>query len=1461
MAKPAKRSRQSRRAARLDFAAIEIAGALLPPEIVTRVAAFDMPDQSDEGYGVLPGLKLRDEIARHYQIVLAHWERFSAVRDGDVSAPQQFVPNLLTDCFGFANIAETGPVILSERRFPIGHASHDGRVPIVIAPLAPAESRKTGIDEPIAPFGDETRRRSATQLLQEYLNADEDALWGIASDGCTLRLMRDNVSLTRPAWIEADLEKILAEGLFTDFSALWLVIHASRFGAMDASPSDCPLERWRERGRIEGSAAKEKLRLGVEAALLELGAGFLENPANDDLRDALITGKLTRQAYYEELLRLVYRLIFLFAAEDRGLLHTPIAPDAARKAYRHGYAVGRLRERCTRNTSLDRHHDAWEGLRALFDALAKGETRLGLAALGGIFIPLNLAELTRSRIANRRLLKAIWHLSWFRPDGQPMTRVNWRDMQTEELGSVYESLLELIPVVNLETRDFAFTVGDAANKGNERKTTGSYYTPDSLVQLLLTTTLDPVLDAAESRNPSDPAAEILKLSIIDPACGSGHFLLAAARRAAARIARHRSAGAPSQEAFQHALREVVSNSIFGADRNPMAVELCKVALWIEALEPGKPLSFLDARIRCGDSLIGVFDYGMLRAGLPDEAFDPLTGDDRTVAKAYKAINKQQRDGVGASGFIKELSAPASITDGAARVLAMPEDTLEEIEAKSRSWDRLLRDPKRLALKTACDMYVAAFLLPKTGDDPDPRHFDRLPLPTTEAIWRTVRGGGVQSSVHAVCKETAEENRVFHWPLEFPAVMVHGGFDAVIGNPPWERIKLQEQEFFAARDAEIATAPNKAERDKLIKALKMADPGTPQARLSAEFEFAKRASEAASVFVRKAGRFPLTGTGDVNTYALFAEHFARLARTTQKTEPARSIAQVITDTGGVRPPPQGRAGVIVPTGIATDSSTCTFFGDLIARNRLSALYDFENRDKLFPAVDSRVKFSILAIGPSGKARFAAFLLNTQALEEKERQIELEPGDFELMNPNTLTAPLFRARADLDLTRKLYRAAPVLIREQADKTDGDGNPWGITFQTLFHMSNDSGHFRTAEQLSDQGLCRDGLNWRHEDGRVYVPLYEAKMIHHFDHRFGSYAGLNSRPADGTLPETPDSAKASPDYEADPWYWVPEDETALRVARVPSRLKQYFRKENAEGCLKVLAEWVLGTLEPGELKQDRLARTVPIAEARLRDVLGERALQRDIVGAKIVTWLGKAAVGARKMQRETPLSDDDLAFIRSGPSDPLELTGALIDRKQPRWLMGWRDITNATNERTVIASVFPRVGIGNKIPLMEFATATAKKSTGLIANLSSTPFDYAARQKIGGTTMNYFIYMQLPVIAPNQITTEDLTFITPRVLELTYTSHVMRPWAEDLGHTGAPFGFDLDRRAQLRAELDAFFARKYGLSRDELRYTLDPADTHGESYPSETFRGLKRNEIERYGEFRTQRLVLTAFDRLTGA
>jgi hypothetical protein len=144
--------------------------------------------------------------------------------------------------------------------------------------------------------------------------------------------------------------------------------------------------------------------------------------------------------------------------------------------------------------------------------------------------------------------------------------------------------------------------------------------------------------------------------------------------------------------------------------------------------------------------------------------------------------------------------------------------------------------------------------------------------------------------------------------------------------------------------------------------------------------------------------------------------------------------------------------------------------------------------------------------------------------------------------------------------------------------------------------------------------------------------------------------------------------------------------------------------------------------------------------------------------------------------------------------------------------------------------------------------------------PLDFSARHKVGGTHLNFFIAQQLPVLPPSAFTRDNLAFLTPRVLELTYTSHAMRPWAEDLGYSGPPFAWDESRRAQLRAYLDAFFARKYGLTRDELRYVLDPADTKGADYPSETFRGLKARELKIYGKYRTQRLVLAAFDQLTG-
>ena len=1112
------------------------------------------------------------------------------------------------------------------------------------------------------------------------------------------------------------------------------------------------------------------------------------------------------------------------------MLHPASTSDQARRVYAEGYSLARLRERSMRRIAWDRHTDTWEGLKATFRALMSGQELLGLPALGGLFAHGVVPDLENARIENRRLLAAIWRLAWLRPEGQPLTRVNWRDMETEELGSVYESLLELTPLASADARTFEFAEGDET-KGNARKTSGSYYTPDALVKLLLDSTLDPVLDAAEARGGDDPAGEILKLSIIDPACGSGHFLLGAARRAAGRIAKLRSPGAPSQTEFQHALREVVSHCIYGVDRNPMAVELCKVALWIEALEPGKPLTFLDSHIRCGDSLIGVFDYEMLRRGVPDEAYKPLTGDSKETAKAYAKFNKQQRDGKGATGFLATLRPPADLIDAARTLAEMPEDTLEQISAKRTSFERLHSGHTWLNLKIASDCYVAAFFSEKTGGVPGPADLARPTIPLTDHVWAAVRGETLYGPLAGIADKITHEVSAFHWPIEFPHIFSHGGFDAVIGNPPWERIKLQEQEFFAARSPEIATAPNKAARERLIKALGKANPESADARLLADFHFARRSAEAASEFARNSGRFPLTGTGDVNTYALFAEHFANLARS------------------------EGRSGVIVPTGIATDSTTSAFFGDIVGRFRLNSIYSFYEIRRWFKGTDDRKSFCILVMGSTkGAAEFCFDIDKVDEIQNPERRFTLTAEQIARINPNTKTAPVFRSRADAQLTAKLYAHAPVLIDERPIDQGGNLNPWGITFQTQFHMSNDSGHFRTPMALEAEGWSRDGSDWvREVEARVErrMPLYEAKMIHHFDHRWATYSGGITDDEEGARDATL-SEKQNPTFEPSPRYWVPEDEVRLRAARLPASLKRGLREKNAARVLKSVAEWLTGYFVATEGR--------PMREGDLTRVLGRSHAWRSALGVSTDRFLRdpKTLFNGTVMQFETPLTADDVAFLTDAPQDPLALAISLVRHTQPRWLMGWRRNARTTDERTWIASGLPSVGMGDSIFLWTCARASVAQQSALISGVSSLVADFAARQKVGGTNLSFYFIQQFPILSPSCFTPADLAFLSRRVLELTYTSRSMNLWAEDLGHWGPPFAWDEIRRAERRAELDAFFARKYGLTRDDLRYILDPADARGVDYPSETFRVLKSKELGRLGEYRTSRLVLEAWDRL---
>ncbi len=1302
-------SRHNRRSADIGLSAITVEGGLIAPAQIALIAATTPDLKAAQEYGCPKGTNLRDEITRYFRIAQAHWQGYARIERPNSVQTSLFVKSVLEDAFGFGSLTGPHRHHLEDHDYRITFEGRGGRVPIVVAaPIPDADAFTKSLPELGDNDGGTIARRSPVVLLQDWLNANDNTLWGLCFAGDRLRLMRDNASITRQAYIEADLGAIFRDEMFADFTALWLMIHATRFGSENAADKDCPLERWRVAGQQAGTAARNRLRVNVEDALEALGQGFLD--ANPDFRARLDANALSMNVWFEQMLRIVYRMIFMAVAEDRDLLHGRNVSPQARALYREAYGFDYLRERSGRRAAHDHHHDAWECLKITFAALEHGERQLALPALGGLFSSDLTRDINDLKLPNKALLAAVFRLSFLIDNGQRV-RINWRDMATEELGSVYESLLELVPIREQQGRVFAFA-GGAETRGNSRKVSGSYYTPDSLVQALLDTTLNPVLDKAEAEG---GAEAILALNVIDPACGSGHFLLGAARRMATRVAQLRDPDAPDYHA---AMRDVVRNCIHGVDRNPMAVELTKVALWIETVEPGKPLGFLDANIRCGDSLLGVFDLKVLEKGIPDGAYKPLTGDDKEAAKLAGKVNKQQRESKNHDLFA--TADAADLAAAAKKLHDMAEDSPAQLKAKADAFLSLRKGRNWWAKKTACDLYIAAFLRPKHFRKSDMATSKALDLvPTTLDVRNALAGSQGSPQLTALAIDLAGTAYAFHWPLEFADVMAAGGFDVVIGNPPWERIKLQEQEFFATRDTEIATAINASERTRLIKDLETSETGSPRRALFDEFEVAKRVAEASSIFARvtgeEGGRFSLTGRGDVNTYALFAENFLRLSRKT------------------------GRAGIIVPTGIATDATTAPFFGHLVDSERLASLIDFENREALFEDVHRSFKFCLLTIGSGVKsAEFSFFLTDPDQMEDERRRFRLSPQQIAKINPNTKTAPVFRTQLDAELTAKIYDRVPVLI----DQNKGPaGNSWGIEFMSMFHMSNDSGLFRTAAQLSKAGFSKEGEEWVSAKER-YVPLYEAKMVHHFDHRWATYQGIETSDVSVTQ-------KQNASFEVTPRYWV-------SVAEVDSRLM-------AKG------------------------------------------------------W-------------------------------------------KRSWLMGWRDITNATNERTVIAPAFPKMAVGNKIPLI-LSSKGPREICALIGNFASMVLDFSARQKIGGTTLNFFLLFQFPILPPSAYSELDTQFVAERVLELTFTSYAMSGFAADLGYNGKPFSWDVARRASLRAELDAFYAIKYGLTRDELRYILDPSEVMGDEYPTETFRGLKRNEIRDFGEYRTQRLVLEAYDRMVAA
>lgn len=1327
------------------FSAVHTVGALLPADWLVRVAdGKDVDGSKPADYRVAGKRSVRDEAERHWDYLRSLWRE---LREQLPPAPDAATPAdptglavagwllpLFTE-LGFGELIAIDAVGIPSddgtKSFPISHRWMDVPIHLTLWQTS-LDKRMAGAAPP-------------QSLVQECLNRSEKHLWAVLSNGRQLRLLRDSSALATSSYVEFDLEAIFDGELFSEFVLLYRLLHVTRFAVAENEPlTKCWLERWRVEAIKSGTRALKVLRDGVRDAITALGTGFLKHPNNNRFRE-----HMDPQALHAALLRLVYRLLFLFVVEDREVLHPNSTCAKARHRYATYFSTAKLREHARRRRGTA-HHDRYEALQMVLHALADegGRPELGLPALGGIFDHTATdAILDGLALSNEYLFTAVRHLARVRDAGR-WRPIDYRHLDAEELGSIYESLLELIPKHNDLDRTFELQ----ELPGNARKTTSSYYTDSALIERLLNSALDPVIDEAVRRgeqrssaaDPTGPIVnELLRLTVCDPACGSGHFLVAASRRIAKRVAAVRERNPePTIDAVRHALHEVIARCVYGVDLNPMAIDLAKVSLWLEAMEPGMPLSFLDAHLKHGNALLGATP-ALLRAGIPDAAFKPVEGDDKAVARELGNRNAQERRGQGSlfEAPIGMKVANAAFAKELRKITDAPNRTLADVRHQAASYRDWESSAEYTHARHVADAWCAAIVWRKTME---------APPAITHDIFTELQKPGASATTQATHQEIVrlrDQYTFFHWHLAFPDIFPvplddaevnpttgwTGGFSCVLANPPWDKVDFEDKKYFPKIEPSIAEMSGVARRDRIAEWIIE----NPEA--GARYHAERRKVKSSFLFYGSSGAFPLTGRGlsikgvnSLNLDHLFAERFTALAA------------------------PTGRVGCIIPTSIATGAGAQYLFGDLTQRGAITHLYDFENRKEIFEGVHLGQRFCLLSlVGHALRepaAAFAFFLLEDVDLDEPDRVFALSPEEITLMNPNTGNLPAFRTRRDADLTAAIHRRIPVLWNEQ----QRGGNHWQIRFNRLFDMTDDSDLFHTREQLERDGWDLHG-NIFTRDGQRMLPLYEAKMVDFFNHRAAD---------------------------------VVKSETAVTRQNQPSYLTR--SELDQPDRLAIPLHWIA---KDGLIPTERKGKVVKIQGVELR--LDE------------IKW-------------------------------------------QRPWLCGWCDVTSATNERTAIPAFLPRTAVGHTLPLM-LPHVAAPLVAALVAAQSSLVFDFVSRQKVGGVHMALMTWKQLPVPAPETMELHT-SFMIPRVLELVYTAYDMAGLARDLDDGGPPFRWDEDRRAWIRAELDAYFFHLYGIDRSDVLYVLD-------KFQSDSGGGLKNNEIAKYGEYRTKRLVLDEFDRMARA
>ncbi|MFM8899786.1 MAG: Eco57I restriction-modification methylase domain-containing protein [Burkholderiales bacterium] len=1276
--------------------------------------------------------------------------------------------------------------------------------------------------DPGAPSSQMLRYLSRAEVV-----SDRAVKWGMLTNGGVWRLYYQDARSRAEHFFEIDLAFVLAlSGIQTDLTDAQSEAEPQHqlklFYLLFCRDAFLP-QPWDSAERSFHAYALNEARLYEEKVSQDLGVRVFTE-IFPRLAQALAEGDLQAQKekrgvgqfarfhytrpYLDEVresaLVFLYRLLFLFYAEDRHLL--PVRDERYR-----AYSLRRLREQVRddvdqRKVFSSRVDHIWRALQGVFLLIDRGDDAVGMPAYnGGLFDRARAPLLERTRVPDAVMAPIIDALSR-RTEDLLHAWINYRDLSVSHLGGIYERLLEYTLVHEVQAEDDYHDKPEVNRISAEpasfaRKVSGSYYTHDDLVRLVLRESVGLLAQERKdafsqqlskykkkpSLNPSDwdvldkldPASNILELKVCDPAMGSGHFLVALVDYLADRVLeaintaevavaeqpwsahlveqgrpwqspvvgrialirqtirktaqQHGWAVTDAQLDDRHIVRRMIlKKTIFGVDKNPMAVELAKTALWLHTFTVGAPLSFLDHHLKVGDSLHGE------RLPVVRRALDGL------------GMLFQQGELERLALAARNLEQVADFTDVDMAQAQLSKKLAEDAAAQLAPLHALLDFWRALRWLVPGWPVDSGKKLAKLGDDALRLALAELfsPARNLVATLETGRVEGQGAAVEAAnallsrTRELAQREDFFHWWTAFPTVFKggdgQGGFDAVIGNPPWDRIKLQEVEWFAEREPKVALQARAADRKKLILELQKKN-----APVALQYAQATERAEANARVLSKAGDYPLLGGGDVNLYSLFVERAQGLIS------------------------PNGLVALLTPSGIAADKGAAEFFRSISTTGRLGALFDFENRNNpdgsFFPDVDSRFKFSVMLFGGAQRqferCRCAFYLNDIEQTSDAERVLNLTARDFALVNPNTGAAPIFRSRRDADITTRIYRSNPVLVRHAEVQTgkSSEHKLWSVKYLRMFDMTNDSHLFLTRAELEKQGFVAAGLNrWRRGDEEA-VPLYEGKMVQLFDHRAADVVIHAENLHRAAQPEPIQSAmKEQADRYPVAQFYVPSQET--RANRFP-------------------------------------------------------------------------------------------------------------------WALGFKEISAPTNARTMIASIVPGVGFGNKLPLLvpqvEDAREAARMVALLCATLNSLAFDFVLRQKLQGQTINLFILEQLPAIAPDRFDQPLPTaftmrmrqaglmnghhanpsvadFVIPQVLALSYTAHDLAPFAKDLGYVNEdgsvkpPVVWNEEERCARMNALDALFMHLYGLNADDAAYVMD------------TFPIVRQQDVAAFGHYRTQAEVL---------